>query len=67
MYLENLIEQTLLDKFKANIEDNWKGEIESKNLFEIWRKSIQKTNEYTISFVTPSKNLNAVKYNTNFP
>lgn len=54
----------MLDKFKTNIEDNWKGEKKSKNLFEIWRKSIQKTNEHTISFVTPTKNLNALTFIT---
>lgn len=35
VYLENLIGQTLLDEFKSNIDDYWKGEIENKNLFEI--------------------------------
>jgi len=38
----NLLGKTLLDELKANIDDYWKGEIENKNLFEIYKVTNKK-------------------------
>lgn len=59
-YLESLLEHTLLDEFKTNIDNVWKEKTQHKHLFEIWLKSKNKTNEVISNLVTPKKSSNAV-------